>query len=306
MKNEALYREVQGKDLFAMEAKYHPSCRNTFNTEYQNHMREREIRNPLLAQKKKANQNSYLVVKDYILRNILDGKEVVQLSFLCSLFNKDLVSQGFPNPDYRNERLMKRLQADEDISHKLAFCKVPLRGCVELYLVYSSSISVAEAVSCAYKLGTADQLHDAALTLHALILKAFKESKELTWPPTAQELNSVQMEELLPEDLVTFLNLVLTGRAEIGEKCEKTQRLVYSISQDLCRAATNSKWKLPKHILLCATVRHLYRSKQVSNQLTYYLLGHVYCLTVFWYLIFTNLIKQITLFLCSSLPSLQD
>ena len=168
LKKDTLYRNVQGKDLFAMEAKYHPSCRNTFNTEYQNHMRDREIRNPLLAQKKEANQKSYLVVKDYILRNVIDGKEVVQLSFLCSLFNKDLVSQGFPNPDYRNERLMRRLQADEDISHKLAFCKVPHRGCVELYLVYSSSISVAEAVSCAYKLGTADQLHDAALTLHAL------------------------------------------------------------------------------------------------------------------------------------------
>ena len=204
-------------------------------------------------------------------------------------------------------RLMRRLQADKDISHKLAFCKVPHRGCVELYLVYSSSISVAEAVSCAYKLGTADQLHDAALTLHALILKAFQESKELTWPPTAQELNSVKMEELLPDDLLKFLNLVLTGRAEIdGEECEKTQRLVYSISQDVCRAATNSKWKLPKHILLCATVQHLYRSKQVRNQLTYYLIGPVYCLTVFWYLIFAYLIKQITLFLCSSLPSLQD
>lgn len=107
-----------------MEAKYHSSCTNTFNTEYPNHMRVREIRNPLRAQKKEANQKSYLVVKDYILRNVIDGKEVVQLSFLCSLFNKDLVSQGFPNPDYRNERLMKRWQADEDISHALAFCKV--------------------------------------------------------------------------------------------------------------------------------------------------------------------------------------
>ncbi|XP_049337187.1 uncharacterized protein LOC111196954 [Astyanax mexicanus] len=81
------------------------------------------------------------------------------------------------------------------------------------------------------------------------------------------------MEELLPADLVKFLNLVLTGRADIdGEKCEKTQRLVYSITQDVCRAATNSTWKLPKHILLCATVRHLYRSKQLTTILAR--LGH--------------------------------
>ncbi|KAJ8349355.1 hypothetical protein SKAU_G00244850 [Synaphobranchus kaupii] len=109
--------------------------------------------------------------------------------------------------------------------------------------------------------------------LHYLIRKAFKESKELSWPPTAQELDAVKMEELLPEDLVKFLNLVVTGTPNLdGERCEKTQRLIYSITQDVCRAATNSKWKLPKHILLCATVRHLYRSKQLTTILAR--LGH--------------------------------
>ena len=35
--------------------------------------------------------------------------------------------------------------------------------------------------------------------------------------------------------------------------------------QDLCRAVTNGKWKLPKHILLCALMRHLYKSKKLIN-----------------------------------------
>lgn len=222
MNKEALHRKVQGKDLFAMEAKYHPSCRNTFNTEYQTHVRWRERAekavdciDSLQAQKIAAHQKSYWVVKDYILRNVIDCKEVVQLRFLCSLYIKKLESQGFPNPDYHSENLIRRLQGDEDISNALAFSKVPLRSCFELYLVYSSSITLAKAVSCAYKLGTADQLHNAALTLHSLIIKAFKKSKELSWPPTAQELNAVKMEELLPDDLVKFLNLVLTGTPEL-------------------------------------------------------------------------------------------
>ena len=37
-------------------------------------------------------------------------------------------------------------------------------------------------------------------------------------------------------------------------------------------AVTNGEWKIPKHILLCSTIRHLYRSKQLTNIL--HRLGH--------------------------------
>ena len=45
---------------------------------------------------------------------------------------------------------------------------------------------------------------------------------------------------------------------------ENTERLVLSIGQDLCCAVTKAEWKLPKHILLCMTIRHLFRSKQLT------------------------------------------
>lgn len=35
-----LYRQVQGKDLFAAEAKYHQSSHNLFNTKYRNYVRD--------------------------------------------------------------------------------------------------------------------------------------------------------------------------------------------------------------------------------------------------------------------------
>ena len=38
--------------------------------------------------------------------------------------------------------------------------------------------------------------------------------------------------------------------------------LINSIGQDICRAATRSQWKLPKHIFLSMALRHLYRSKE--------------------------------------------
>ena len=37
--------------------------------------------------------------------------------------------------------------------------------------------------------------------------------------------------------------------------------------QDICRAVSNGQWKLPKHVLLCITIRHLYRNQQLINVL---------------------------------------
>ena len=41
----------------------------------------------------------------------------------------------------------------------------------------------------------------------------------------------------------------------------------YCTLQDISRAVTNGTWKLPKHILLCTTLRHLYRSKLLTTNL---------------------------------------
>ncbi|KAF3844359.1 hypothetical protein F7725_007522, partial [Dissostichus mawsoni] len=108
LKKEDLYRKVQGKDLFAMEAQYHPIFRNNFNNEYQNHERGRKrgkkaadnIDSPQ-ARKMAAHDKSYCVVKDYILRNVVEHEEVVQLRSMCNLYRKTLEGEGFPNPEYR-------------------------------------------------------------------------------------------------------------------------------------------------------------------------------------------------------------
>ena len=42
--------------------------------------------------------------------------------------------------------------------------------------------------------------------------------------------------------------------------------------QDICRAVSSGQWKLPKHVLLCIPVRHLYRNQQLINILNR--LGH--------------------------------
>ena len=69
----------------------------------------------------------------------------------------------------------------------------------------------------------------------------------------------------IPGELHRFLSYVISSNPDT--ECEKTKRLILFIGQDLCHSLTNSEWKLPKHILLCMTIRHMCRSKQRTTLL---------------------------------------
>ncbi|KAI4813981.1 hypothetical protein KUCAC02_003199 [Chaenocephalus aceratus] len=114
-----------------MEAQYHPICRNNFNNDYQNHERGRKRGkkaadniDSLQARKMAAHDKSYCVVKDYILRNVVEHKEVVQLRSMCNLYRKTMEGEGFPNPEYRSEKLSPCKRLAKDISRELTFSKL--------------------------------------------------------------------------------------------------------------------------------------------------------------------------------------
>ena len=138
------------------------------------------------------------------------------------------------------------------------------------WLLCSKKVSLTDALSGAYNLGNADKCSDAAQILRSGIFNAYKNNKELPWPPTADDME-LNAENFLPAELTRFLSLLIAGK-EVNETREKVRRLIFSIGQDPCRAATNGTWKLPKHILLCVTVRHLFRSKKLTSILNR--LGH--------------------------------
>ena len=94
--------------------------------------------------------------------------------------------------------------------------------------MYSTSISVAEAVTYAYRLGSRDKFEDVALTLRSATRGKFSESTALPWPPTADELDT--RAGYLPKDLVKFLLTLLLDEADV-EKSEKSQLLVLSVAQ---------------------------------------------------------------------------
>ncbi len=92
-----------------------------------------------------------------------------------------------------------------------------------------------------------------------MIKNCFQDSEKLPWPPSAEYLQT--LEGIVPGELERFLKIVLSGNDET--ESVRVNRLVLSIGQDICRAATNGEWAMPKHILLCMTLRHMFRSKEL-------------------------------------------
>lgn len=271
MGDNRLYRLTNNVDLHAKSAMYHPSCYHNFCGRYSNFIRKKTTDNDSdQVLNVAAHKKAYMAVKTYVEVQLVGKNEVVLLSLLRDVYIKELEKEGFPNVNFRAEKLLKKLKEDPQISPRLAFSKVSSdhRGCLMFWLVYRADITTADAMAWAYKLASIATIEDVGQQLRTAIQRAFKDSEEMPWPPTVHDLQEPQV----PENLQRFLNFVLAGQGEANEKCQKTKRLVLSIGQDICRAATAGQWKLPKHILLCTTIRHLYRSRQLTTILHH--LGH--------------------------------
>ena len=161
----------------------------------------------------------------------------------------------YANPSYRSSKLKAKLE--KFYGDKLSFCDL---GRINIYLVYNSNISMDFAIRQAYTLGSQDILTDSATSLHEEINNTWKSAPELKWPPTVNDLAS--MDGNLPLKLLKFLTILMTGRPVCSKRME---RLVHSFGQDISCATTSGAWKQPKHVLLCITLRHLCRSEKLIN-----------------------------------------
>ena len=95
-------------------------------------------------------------------------------------------------------------------------------SCVNFCLVYSSGITIYEAVACAYRLGSTDQLHAATLiNPRQTHQEEFNDATPLFWLSSAEELDD-NLHEVLSEQLTIFLTFVLSNIAPDLEKYEKT------------------------------------------------------------------------------------
>ena len=137
------------------------------------------------------------------------------------------------------------------------------KGCISIWLVFSSEMSISKAVATSYLTASGDKLKDVGTFIREVVLKAFKSSKEMPWPPMIDNIEKMWTEKLT-EELERFLNLTFSGNEPNTEKWEPAKRLVYSIGQDVCCAVSQGRWRLSEHILICASLRYLYRTEQLT------------------------------------------
>lgn len=141
-------------------------------------------------------------------------------------------------------------------------------GEVQSDLVFSKDFDLASAVKNGYALGSSKNSGDVAVLFRQKIVNAFAMAVEMPWPPTATYLENAGNQ--IPESLCNFLRVLISGKDV--HVSNKTERLVSSIGQDIYRVVTAGQWKQPKHILVCMTLRHLFRSTQLNIMMNK--LGH--------------------------------
>ena len=257
-----LLRRIKGFDLFACEAQYHRSCRKNYTRDPSAWQSTDIAATSHQAKMEAVHANAFSCVCDIVDANILQKMAVMKLDHLRDSYIDHLRGTEYSNEGYRSQKLKAKLM--KQYGKKISF--QPLRsesgGSFETYLVFNSMADLGKAVMQAYLLGKADKTRDVALSLRSDVQKAHRDSIPLPWPPSARDVENCDI--TLPEDLEKFLLFLITGK-QAATVSLKNSRLVESIGQDLCRAVTNGHWKLPKHILLCMTLRHLFRSAELTN-----------------------------------------
>ena len=258
--DEPLLCRIRGHDLFACEAQYHRSCCRKYT---RNPLRSKttdpttsEQQFELLSAHEKATEAVINVCKT----TVLGAQEVVLLSNLKSIYIEVLRCTNFPNDEYQSKKLKQKLLGHQEIGDKIGFAQVKSkRGPFLSDAVYATSLSTPEAIGKAYELASCDPVKAVALEIRTAILEAFSQSPPLQWPPDPAKLGVNK--DMIPDVLFRFLSHLLVDKPEY--LTSRSERILLSIGQDICRSATNGEWKLDKHIMLCVTLRHLFRSKQL-------------------------------------------
>ena len=128
---------------------------------------------------------------------------------------------------------------------------------------------IGEAVEAAFEASASETgiLKCAACILRADIKAAAATSPELPWPPSASSLNIYTP----LQSLMCFLQQVIV-RSKESKTGTKSAQLATSIAADICTAATQGRWVMPKHIMLGMSLHHLTASAEVITIVNRY--GH--------------------------------
>jgi hypothetical protein len=268
-----LLGKVTDVDLIAKEARYHESCRKAYvrSEERQHHQVSVTLQTDDViyggAEQRAAYDEAFQYICQHVTTSIIKGGCVERMTMLRERYLNYILEKTpqYYNENHKTDKLKEKLIAF--FGDKINFWRPNNRS----DLVYSSNISTGEAVQVAFEAATSESkvLEEAALILRRNIQQAFRNSKEMPWPPTAEYLKSEGPSP--PTSVSDFFSVLLSGKKSASASTT-IERLVSSFAQDVCSAATQSKWKMPKHITLATTLRTLGVGAKVQTILNRY--GH--------------------------------
>ena len=219
-----MYRKVLDTNLFLVEAQFHKTCLDSFNMEY--HNKKNKVNSNEKAKSIDLHRQAYSTVANHVKEHVIIKNEVIELNNLRNI--NELERLGLENGGLRADKVTSKMKSHSELSPFIAFSKVKYKGCIVSYLVYNNKITLSNAVASAYKTGISDKFQDAAVILQKVILKAFKQSTDAPWPPTADDLDK-ELNEHLPKELNEFINMIMGGTKDVFSS-DKTERLLDRIS----------------------------------------------------------------------------
>ena len=84
-----------------------------------------------------AHAIAYESVKSSIQKEIITNHNVMPLSVLRDHYINQLEQENYPNPHFCSKELKKNIEKDESILQLILFSKVPWKGCISLWLIFS-------------------------------------------------------------------------------------------------------------------------------------------------------------------------
>ena len=259
-----LLGRIASSDLFACKAKYHPRCRKNYLKDPErgkSHNIESTEEQEALE---RAHQYAFECVCEFITENIIVRQNVVNLTTLRQMYCSYLDETPYSNTEYRSCKLKTKIEKHLEFQGVIGFC--PIKDGHSSFLVFNTKMDIQKAMESSYKLGQKEKIMESAELLRNDVVNSFSEVDEMTWPITVKDLDYTS---ILPTTLEKFLSNLLSGKKDPSSS---TCRLVNSIGQDICRAVTCGKWRLPKHITIGMALRHMFRSADLITILNR--LGH--------------------------------
>ncbi|XP_071847715.1 uncharacterized protein [Apostichopus japonicus] len=249
--DEKLFLQIGGKDLIAIEIRYHKSCyRNYFQESLASNIDSRAI-----PQYKEAFREIIKTVESSV---IMQG-EVLKMSKLNQMFINLVAEKGMTMTDFRTERLKKNLMSH--FGEQISFWRPKKRTRCELVYSdytpkYSSLERSGESSSSQDEISAESEIEEREPVVgkrphvnaprelyHAaqLLRQVIGNVSGVSWPPNSSKLSDECLSTLIPSELHNFLAWVISPtpidpNIEDNSKVDVPKGLqvrVYAIAQDI-------------------------------------------------------------------------